>query len=111
MRPSTFAPALPLETSHSAEAVVDALASSARAITAGGAIMLCVFHSFVFRSERGFKLFGLSLASAVLLIGSLRLPAVFALVGGRTRQPPRRPSRRRRNFQVRPPSEPTPAGE
>ena len=50
--------------------------------------MMCVFASFVFGSERVFKRFGISLATAVYLeafvIGTLLLPAVLELLEGIT---------------------------
>jgi RND superfamily putative drug exporter len=70
------------------QAVVDGLASTGRVITAAATIMICVFLSFVFGSDRAIKLFGLSLASAVFLdafvIRSLLLPSVLELLGRRT---------------------------
>jgi RND superfamily putative drug exporter len=70
------------------QAVVDGVASTGRVITAAATIMIAVFLSFVFGSDRAIKLFGLSLASAVFLdafvIRSLLLPAVLELLGRRT---------------------------
>jgi RND superfamily putative drug exporter len=70
------------------QAVVDGLASTGRVITAAATIMVCVFLSFVVGDERGVKLFGLSLASAVFLdafvVRSLLLPAVLELLGRTT---------------------------
>jgi RND superfamily putative drug exporter len=81
------------ETGDASEAVVNALGSTGRVITAAATIMICVFLSFVFGSERAIKLFGLSLASAVFLdafvIRSLLLPAVLELLGRRTWMLPR----------------------
>jgi RND superfamily putative drug exporter len=69
-------------------AVVNGVASTGRVITAAATIMICVFLSFVFSTDRSIKLFGLSLASAVFLdafvIRSLLLPAVLELLGRRT---------------------------
>jgi putative drug exporter of the RND superfamily len=66
-------------------------------VTAAAAIMVCVFFSFVLGDVRIVKLFGLSLASAVLLdafvVRSLLLPALFALLGDRVW--PRAPLRER----------------
>jgi putative drug exporter of the RND superfamily len=73
-------------------AVLHGMASTGRVITAAATIMICVFLSFVFGSDRAIKLFGLSLASAVFLdafvIRSLLLPSVLELVGRRTWQLP-----------------------
>jgi RND superfamily putative drug exporter len=87
-----------LKTGDASQSVVDALGSTARVITAAATIMICVFASFVFGSERIFKLFGISLASAVFLdafvIRTLLLPAVLELLGRRTWQLPTWLSRR-----------------
>ena len=103
------------QTGDFSQSVVDALDSSARGIAAAASIMICVFLSFVFGSDRVFNLFGLILPSAVFLdvfvIGSLLLPAVLELLGRRTWQPPRWPSRRLWTVQLHPPREPTPALE
>ena len=103
------------QTGDVSQSLVDALDSNARVITATASVMICVFLLFVFGSERVFNLFGLSLASAVFhdafVIGSLLPPAVLELLGRRTWQRPRWPSRRRRNVQLHPRSEPTPARE
>jgi RND superfamily putative drug exporter len=80
------------KTRDPSQSIVDALGSTARVITAAATIMICVFASFVFGSERVFKLFGISLASAVFLgafvIRALLLPAVLELLGRRTWQVP-----------------------
>ena len=74
-----------LQTGDPSQSVVDALGSTARVIAAAATIMICVFASFVFGSERIFKLFGISLASAIyldaLVIGTLLLAAVLELLG------------------------------
>jgi RND superfamily putative drug exporter len=97
------------------QSVVDALGSTGRVITAAATIMICVFVSFVFGSERVLKLFGLSLASAVFLdafvIRSLLLPAVLELLGRRTWQLPRWLGRRLPAVQLHPQAEPAPAQE
>jgi RND superfamily putative drug exporter len=70
------------------DAVVNGIASTGRVITAAATIMVCVFLSFVFGSDRPIKMFGLSLASAVFLdafvIRMLLLPAVLELLGNVT---------------------------
>ena len=69
-------------------AVVDGLSTTGRVITAAATIMICVFLAFVLLPERGVKMFGLSLASAVFLdafvVRSLLLPAVLELLGRAT---------------------------
>ncbi len=66
-------------------AVADGLAATARVITAAAAIMVFVFGSFIFESDRVIKLFGVGLASAVLLDASivrmLLVPATMELLG------------------------------
>jgi RND superfamily putative drug exporter len=68
-------------------AVKHGLTSSGRVITAAAAVMIVVFASFVASNDQLLKLFGLSLASAVLLdalvIRTLLLPAVLQLLGPR----------------------------
>jgi len=75
------------------DAVVRGIASTGRVITAAATIMIVVFLSFVFGSDRAIKLFGLSLASAVFLdafvIRSLLLPATLELLGRATWRLPR----------------------
>jgi RND superfamily putative drug exporter len=69
------------------EAVANGLASTARVITAAAAIMICVFGSFVFGSERVIKEFGLGLAVAVLIdatvVRMILVPAAMELLGDR----------------------------
>ena len=69
-------------------AIIEGLGSTGRVITAAATIMICVFLSFVIGDNRGIKLFGLSLATAVFLdafvIRSLLLPAVLHLFGRAT---------------------------
>jgi RND superfamily putative drug exporter len=76
---------------HSA-AVGDGLALTGRVVTAAGAIMVCVFLSFMLGENRVIKEFGLSLASAVfldaLVVRCLLLPAVLSIIGQRTWQLP-----------------------
>ncbi|MGE0135248.1 MAG: MMPL family transporter [Dehalococcoidia bacterium] len=68
-----------------ANSVADGLASTARVITAAAAIMVVVFGSFVFEDDRVVKLFGVGLATAVLLDASvvrmLLVPATMELLG------------------------------
>lgn len=72
-------------TKDNATAVVDGLTDTGRIITAAAAIMISVFGSFALGENRIIKLFGLGLASAVLIdaliIRTLVLPAVMLLLG------------------------------
>ncbi|MGH2641694.1 MAG: MMPL family transporter [Actinomycetota bacterium] len=65
--------------------VADGLAATARVITAAAAIMVVVFGSFIGESDRIVKLFGVGLASAVLLdatiVRMLLVPATMELLG------------------------------
>jgi len=67
--------------------VADGLAKTARVITAAAAIMVVVFGSFVFESDRIIKLFGFGLAMAVLidatLVRMLLVPSTMQLLGAR----------------------------
>jgi putative drug exporter of the RND superfamily len=69
------------------EAVTRGLALTGRVITAAAAIMITVFASFMLGEERIIKLFGLGLASAVLIdaviIRSILVPAIMQLLGRR----------------------------
>ena len=66
-------------------AVTRGLALTGRVITAAAAIMVTVFASFMLGEERIIKLFGLGLASAVLIdavvIRSVLVPAIMQLFG------------------------------
>ncbi|MBV9917904.1 MAG: MMPL family transporter [Solirubrobacterales bacterium] len=68
-----------------AAAVRHGLAATGRTITAAAAIMVLVFAAFVFGGERVIKLFGIGLASAVLLdaliVRSVLVPSVMMLLG------------------------------
>jgi RND superfamily putative drug exporter len=74
-------------THDNAAAVANGLAATARVITAAAAIMVFVFGSFVLGVDRGIKLFGLGLASAVLLdatiVRMVLVPATMELLGDR----------------------------
>ncbi|HET8566703.1 MAG TPA: MMPL family transporter [Solirubrobacterales bacterium] len=69
------------------EAVHRGLALTGRVITAAAAIMVTVFASFMIGEDRIIKLFGLGLASAVLIdaviIRSVLVPAIMQLLGRR----------------------------
>ncbi len=74
-------------THNNAQAVADGLAKTARVITAAAIIMVFVFGSFLLESERVIKIFGLGLASAVLIdatiVRMLLVPATMELLGDR----------------------------
>ncbi len=74
-------------TGDNATAVADGLAVTARVITAAALIMVCVFSAFVLGEDRGLKLFGLGLASAVLIdatvVRMVLVPATMELLGDR----------------------------
>jgi RND superfamily putative drug exporter len=74
-----------LRTGDSRVSVADGLAATARVITAAAAIMVVVFGSFIGESDRIIKLFGVGLASAVLLdatiVRMLLVPATMELLG------------------------------
>jgi RND superfamily putative drug exporter len=75
------------ERNEASEAVTRGLALTGRVITAAAAIMVTVFASFMLGEERIIKLFGLGLASAVLIdaviIRSILVPALMQLFGKR----------------------------
>jgi RND superfamily putative drug exporter len=101
-------------TGDNATAVANGLASTARLITAAAAIMFCVFAAFVLGSERALKMFGLGLATAVLLdatvVRLILVPATMELLGDRNWWLPRWLDRRLPTVNVEPtaPLEPTP---
>jgi putative drug exporter of the RND superfamily len=74
-------------TGDSHTSVADGLAATARVITAAALIMVFVFGSFIFESDRVIKLFGLGLATAVFLdatiVRMLLVPATMELLGDR----------------------------
>ena len=74
-------------TGDAVNSVADGLAATARVITAAAAIMVVVFGSFVLEDARVIKMFGLGLASAVLLdatlVRMLLVPATMELLGER----------------------------
>jgi putative drug exporter of the RND superfamily len=67
------------------EAVVHGLAATGRTITAAAAIMVLVFGAFVLGGERVIKLFGIGLASAVLvdalIVRSVLVPGLMLKLG------------------------------
>jgi RND superfamily putative drug exporter len=67
------------------EAVAHGLAATGRTITAAAAIMVLVFGAFILGGERIIELFGVGLASAVLLdaviVRSVLVPALMLMLG------------------------------
>jgi RND superfamily putative drug exporter len=76
-----------VRTGDNALAVADGLAKSARVITAGAAVMVTVFASFVLGGAVLGKMFGIGLAAAVLvdatLVRMVLVPATMELLGDR----------------------------
>ena len=74
-----------LRSGDSRGSVADGLALTARVITAAAAIMVVVFGSFIGETDRIVKLFGVGLASAVLvdatIVRMLLVPATMELLG------------------------------
>jgi RND superfamily putative drug exporter len=70
---------------NNTEAVAHGLAATGRTITAAAAIMVLVFASFILGGERIIELFGVGLASAVLLdaliVRSVLVPALMIIIG------------------------------
>jgi RND superfamily putative drug exporter len=69
------------------EAVTHGLAATGRTITAAAAIMVLVFGAFILGGQRVIELFGIGLASAVLLdaviVRSALVPGIMLLLGDR----------------------------
>jgi RND superfamily putative drug exporter len=75
------------------QAVVDGLAGTGKVIASAAAIMVAVFASFILNGDPTVKEFGVGLASAILIAGSMvcvLLPAVMLLMGRHTWWLPRR---------------------
>ena len=75
------------------QAVIDGLAGTGKVIASAAAIMVAVFASFILNGDPTVKEFGVGLASAILIAGSMvcvLLPAVMLLMGRRTWWLPRR---------------------
>jgi RND superfamily putative drug exporter len=74
-------------TGDNAQAVADGLARSARVITAGAAVMITVFLSFVLGQDVFGKMFGIGLAAAVFIdatiVRMVLVPATMELLGDR----------------------------
>jgi RND superfamily putative drug exporter len=96
------------------EAVTRGLALTGRVITAAAAIMITVFASFLLGEERIVKLFGLGLASAVLvdalIIRSILVPAIMQIFGRRAWWMPEWLSKILPNLAVEPHEAPQPDG-
>jgi RND superfamily putative drug exporter len=75
-----------LATGDSHRSVVDGLGSTARVITSAALIMISVFGAFVTGDDVTVKMFGLGLATAVLLdatiVRMVLVPSTMALLGG-----------------------------
>jgi RND superfamily putative drug exporter len=74
------------------QAVVDGLAGTGKVIASAAAIMVAVFASFILNGDPTTKEFGVGLASAILIAGSMvcvLLPAVMLLTGRHTWWMPR----------------------
>jgi RND superfamily putative drug exporter len=68
-------------------AVIDGLAGTGKVIASAAAIMVAVFASFILNGDPTVKEFGVGLASAILIAGTMvcvLLPAVMLLMGKRT---------------------------
>jgi RND superfamily putative drug exporter len=68
-------------------AVIDGLAGTGKVIGSAAAVMVAVFASFIINGDPTVKEFGVGLASAILIAGSMvcvLLPAVMLLMGERT---------------------------
>src|SRR5262249_61278875 len=74
-----------LKDGNTSRAVADGLAKTARVITAAAAIMVVVFLAFLAAQDVFLKLFGIGLASAILLdatvVRMILVPAVMQLLG------------------------------
>ena len=74
-------------TGNNALAVADGLAKSARVITAGAAVMITVFFSFVLGADVLGKMFGIGLGAAILIdatiVRMVLVPATMELLGDR----------------------------
>ena len=74
-------------TGNNALAVADGLAKSARVITAGAAVMITVFFSFVLGADVLAKMFGIGLGAAILIdatiVRMVLVPATMELLGDR----------------------------
>jgi putative drug exporter of the RND superfamily len=96
-------------TGHASQAVTRGLQTTGRVITAAAAIMIVVFASSALEADRLAKLFGIGLASAVLIdaviIRCLLVPAIMELLGRRAWWLPPWLDRRLPRLAVEPPEE------
>jgi RND superfamily putative drug exporter len=96
-------------------AVREGVANTGRVITAAAAVMVAVFVSFAFGNDRGIKLFGTAMASAVFLdaiiIRSVLMPAVLELFGRRTWAFPSWLDRRLPRLAIEPATKPSSAAD
>jgi RND superfamily putative drug exporter len=73
--------------SNSRNAIVDGISSSAGVVTSAAAIMVAVFSIFATLGEIEFKMFGVTMAAAVLIdatiVRGVLLPAGLSLLGDR----------------------------
>jgi len=95
-----------------AAAIRQGLASSGRVITAAAAVMVAVFGAFAISGDRVLAMFGLAMASAVLLdaviVRMLLLPAILQLLGRITWELPGWLDRRLPRVALEPESPPAP---
>jgi putative drug exporter of the RND superfamily len=72
-------------TGDNEQSVIHGLASTARVITSAALIMICVFGAFVFGNDPTTKMFGLGLATAILIDATIvrvvLVPATMKLMG------------------------------
>ena len=91
-------------------AIREGVSNTGRVITAAAAVMVAVVISFAFGNDRGIKLFGTAMASAVFLdaivIRSVLMPAVLELFGRRTWAFPAWLDKRLPTLAIEPASEP-----
>ena len=102
------------ERTHDASgAVSSGLQTTGRVITAAASIMVLVFASFALADDRVIKLFGIGLASAVLIdavvIRCLLVPAVMEILGRRAWWLPSWLDRRLPRLAIEPEAAPEPA--
>jgi RND superfamily putative drug exporter len=100
-----------LASGDSSAAIRNGLARTSRVITAAAAVMIVVFASFALNGNHILKLFGIGLASAILLdalvIRMILLPAVLQLLGARTWRFPRWLDRHIPRVAIEPPEQRT----
>jgi RND superfamily putative drug exporter len=88
-----------LRRGSSRAAIVDGISSSAGVVTSAAAIMVAVFSIFATLGEIEFKLFGVTMAAAILIdatiVRGVLLPAGLSLLGDRAWRMPGRPPRHR----------------